>query len=147
MNKKYLFEKQNWWRKSATVVKPQSHSGDFWRRTNTNRHSLRFAHHRIGSNYFLLVRCHFRIRSATTAGQYDCFEHVQNNRRGPANWSLFVLHRWTSCQFLLVCISSLSIPISSLWIRTSPCCLPGAIQYDAIRCATMTYEPTRIDTV
>ena len=29
---------------------------------------------RIGSNYFLLVRCHFRIRSATTAGQYDCFE-------------------------------------------------------------------------
>ena len=53
---------------------------------------------------------------------------------GPVNWSLFVLdaeHCVNSYQLLLVCISSLTIPISSLRILTGPCCLPDTIQYDA----------------
>ena len=82
---------------------------------------------RIGSNYFLLVRCHFRIRSATTAGQYDCFEMFKTFAgvlRMEAYSYYIVSIRVNSYQFVSIPISSLCIPINSLRIRTGPCCFP-----------------------
>ena len=53
-----------------------------------------------------------------------------------------VEHLVNSSQFLLGCLTSLSIPICSLRIRIGLCCLPGAIRYDAtdrIQWYTMPY--------
>ena len=92
----------------SSHVRPQSHSGDVWVRTNTNRHSLRIAHDRIGSDYFLLVRCHFRIGSATSAGQCDCFEMFKTVACVPLigaySYCRPPIHRENSCQFLLYLI-------------------------------------------
>ena len=63
-----------------------------------------------------------RIRSSTTAGQYDCFEMFKTIvlvLRIEVYSYCIAEHRVNSCQFV-------------------------ANQYDAIRCAMMSYEITRI---
>ena len=54
---------------------PPSHCREFGLRTNTNWHSLRIAQHRIDSNYFALVRCHFRISSQANTNVLKCSKH------------------------------------------------------------------------
>ena len=48
-------------------------------------------------------------------------------------------HSMNLCQFLLAGISSLYIPINSLWICTGMCCLAAVIQNAATRGAMMVY--------
>ena len=119
---------------------PPSHYCEFCLRTNTNWHSLRIAHHRINSNYFVFVRCHFRISSQANANVLKCSKH--------SYWPLELKHiriasyciverRNNSCQFLLVRISSLYIRIDSLYIRTGTRRLSVVTQYLVIRCATI----------
>ena len=48
---------------------------EFCLRTNTNWHSLRIAQHRIDSNYFVLVHCHFRITSLANTNVLKCSKH------------------------------------------------------------------------
>ena len=81
---------------------PPSHCREFCLRTNTNWHSLRIAQHHIDSNYFVLVRCHFLISSQAKR----MFWNVQNICIGPANWSLFVLHRIASPNVVSICVST-----------------------------------------
>ena len=119
---------------------PPSHCCKFCLRTNTNWHSLRIAQHRIDSNYFVLVRCHFRISLQANTNVLKCSKH--------SHWpceskpiriaSYCIAERCiNSCQFLLVRISSLYTRIDSLYIRTGIRRLSAATQYVSIRCATV----------
>ena len=54
---------------------PPSYCREFCLRTNTIWHSLRIAQHRTASNYFVLVRCHFRIRSQANTNVLKCSKH------------------------------------------------------------------------
>ena len=57
------------------TLMPPSHCRECCLRTNTNWHSLRIAQHRIDSNYFVLVRCHFRISSQPNTNVLKCSKH------------------------------------------------------------------------
>ena len=103
---------------------------EFCLRTNRNWHSLHIAQHRIDSNYFVLVRCHFRISSKYSYGS------CESKPIRIASYCITERHI-NSCQFLLVRISSLYIRIDSLYIRTGIRRLSAATQYVAIRCATI----------
>ena len=66
---------------------------------NTNRHC-------IGYNYVVLVRCHSRIRSVTTAGQYDVlemFKTIADVLRIEAYSNCIAEHRVSSCWFVSAC--------------------------------------------
>ena len=109
-------------------------------RTNTNWHSLRIAQHRIDSNYFVLVRRHFRISSQANTNVLKCSKHSYwPCESKPIRIASYCIaeRRIKSCQFLLVRISSLYIRIDSLYIRTGICRLSAATQYVAIRCTTI----------
>ena len=119
---------------------PPSHCCEFCLRTNTNWHSLRIAQHRIDSNYFVLVRCLFRISSQANTNVLKCPKHSYwpcESKPIPIASYCIAERRINSCQFLLVLISSLYIRIDSLYIRTGICCLSVATPYVAIRCATI----------
>ena len=117
---------------------PPSHCCEFWLRTNTNCHSLRIAQHRIDSNYFVLVRCHFPISSQANTNVLKCSKHsywpCESNPIRIASHYI-AERRINSCQFLLVRISSSYIRIDSLYSRTGIQRLSAATQYIAIRCA------------
>ena len=105
----------------AGIVMPPSHCRECCLRTNTNWHSLRIAQHRIDSNYFVFVRCHFRISSQANTNVLKCSKHsywpceskpILLRRIASPNvvsirvssyW--FVSHRWTfvsiRCTFAL----------------------------------------------
>ena len=91
-------------------VMPPSHCREFCLRFNTNWNSLRIAQHRIDSNCFVLVRCHFRISSQANTNVLKCL----NNRIGNANRSLFVLCRIASP-------NAVSIRVSSYWFVSHRC--------------------------
>ena len=119
---------------------PPSHYCEFCLWTNTNWHSLRIAQHRIDSNYFVLVRCHFRISSQANTNVLKCSKHSywpceSKPIRIASYW--IAERRINSCQFLLVRISSLYIRSDSLYIRTGIRRLSAATQHVAIRCATI----------
>ena len=121
-------------------VKTPFHCCKLCLRTNTNWHSLRIAQHRIDSNYFVLVRCHFRIRSQTNTKVLKCLKQsywsCESNPIRIA--SHYIPERGiNSCQSLLVRITSLCICIDSLHIRTGVRRLSAATQYVAIRCTTI----------
>ena len=120
---------------------PPSHCCEFCLRTNTNCHSLRIAQNRIDSNYFVLVRCHFRISSQANTNVLKCSKHSYwpCEKSKPIRIASYCItqRRINSCQFLLVRISSLYIRIDSLYIRTGIRRLSAATQYVAIRCATI----------
>ena len=118
---------------SRLLVMPPSHCRGCCLRTNTNWHSLRFAQHRIDSNYFVLVRCHFRISSQANTNVLKCSKHSY----WPCESILFVLHRRTSYQFVSVPIGSYLIVVHSYrfvvhshWDSPPVCC-------DSVRCNTM----------
>ena len=117
---------------------PPSHCREFCLRTNTNWHSLRIAHHRIDSNYFVLIRCHFRISSQANTNVLKCSKH--------SYWQC------ESKPILLCRIASpnVSIRVSSYWFVSHRCtfvsirctfalgfaaCLPrlSTLQFDAQR--------------
>ena len=81
---------------------PPSHCRKFCLQTKRNWHSLRIAQHRIDSNYFMLVHCHFHISSQANMNVWN----VQNIRIGPANQRLFVLRRIASPNIVSICVSS-----------------------------------------
>ena len=115
------------------LVMPPSHCRECCLRTNTNWHSLRIAQHRIDSNYFVLVRCHFRISSQPNTNVLKCSKHSY----WPCESILVVLHRRTSYQFVSVPISSYLIVVHSYrfvvyshWDSPPVCC-------DSLRCNTM----------
>ena len=119
---------------------PPSHCREFCLRPNTNWHSLRIAQHRIDSNYFVLVRCHFRISSQANTNVLKCSKHSYwPCESKPIRIASYCIaeRRINSCQFLLVRISSLYIRIDSLYIRTGIRRLSAATHYVAIRCATI----------
>ena len=121
-------------------VMPPPHCCEFCLRTNANWHSLRIAQHRIDSNYFLLVRYHFRISSQANTNVLKCSKHSYwPCESKPIRIASYCIteRRINSCQFLLVRISSLYIRIYSLYIRTEIRRLYVATQYVAIRCATI----------
>ena len=117
---------------------PPSHCCEFCLRTNTNWHSLRIAQHRIDSNYFVLVRCHFRISSQANTNVLKCSKHLywpcESKPIHIASYCIAERHI-NSCQFLLVHVSSLYTRIDSLYIHTGIRCLSAATQDIAIRCA------------
>ena len=98
---------------------PPSHCCEFCLRTNTNWHSLHIAQHRIDSNYFILVRCHFCISSQANANVLKCWKHsywpCESNPIHIASYCI-AERRINSCQFLLVRISSLFIHVASYCI-------------------------------
>ena len=101
-------------------IMPPSHCREFWQRTNTNWHSLRIAQHRIDSNYFVLVRCHFRISSQANTNVLKCSKHSYwPCKSKPIRIAPYCIakRRVNSCRFLLVRIS-LYIRIDLLYIRT-----------------------------
>ena len=116
---------------------PPSHCREFCLRTNTSWHSLRIAQHRIDSNYFVLVRCHFRISSQANTNVLKCSKYSYwPCEPKPIRIASYYIaeRRINSCQFLLVRIISLYIRIDSLYIRTGIRRLSAATQYVAIRC-------------
>ena len=147
---KYLYIKNpmcvwSWIKEFHPLVMPPSHCREFCLRTNTNWHSLRIAQHRIDSNYFVLVRCHFRISSQANTNVLKCSKHsywpCESKPIRIAPYCI-VERRINSCQFLLVRISSLYIRIDSLYIRTGIRRLSAATQYVAIRCAKIVLNRT-----
>ena len=128
------------WFKWCLGVMPPSHCRKFCLRTNTNWHSLRIAQYRIDSNYFVLVRCHFRISSQANTTVLKCskhsYWHCESKPIRIASYSI-AERRINSCQFLLVRISLLYIRIDSLYICTGIRRLSAATQHVAIRCATI----------
>ena len=115
-----------------------SHSCEFCLRNNTNWHSLRIAQHRIDSNYFVLIRCHFLMSLQVNTNVLKCSSHSYwPCESKPIRIASYCIaeRRINSCQFLLVRISSLYIRIDSLFIRTGICRLSDAtqftLQYDA----------------
>ena len=119
---------------------PLSHCREFCLRTNTNWHSLRIAQHRIDSNYFVIVRCHFRISLQANTNVLKCSKHLYRPCESkPICIASYCIaeRRINSCQFLLVRISSLYIRIDSLYIRTGTRRLSAATQYVAIWWATI----------
>ena len=111
---------------------PPSHCREFCLRTNKNWHSLHIAQHRIDSNYFVLVRCHFRISPQANTNVLKCSKHsywpCESKPIRIASYCI-AKRRINSCQFLLVRISSLYICIDSLYIRTGIRRLSAATQY------------------
>ena len=129
------------WTNVGMFLMPLSHCYKFCLRTNMNWHSLCIAQHRIDSNYFVLVRCHFRICSQANTNVLKCSKHSYwPCESTPIHIASHCIaeRRINSCQFLLVRISSLYIHINFLYIRTGIRCLFAATQYVAIRCATIT---------
>ena len=118
------------------LVMPPSHCRECCLRTNTNWHSLRIAQHRIDSNYFVLVRCHFRISSQANTNVLKCSKHSY----WPCESILLVLRRIASPNVVSIRVSSywfVSHGIDSLYIRTGIRRMFAATQYAAIRCATI----------
>ena len=112
---------------------PPSRCHECCLRTNTNRHSLRIAQHRIDSNYFVLVRCHFRISSQANANVLKCSKHSY----WPCESILFVLRRIASPNVV-------SIRVSSDWFVSHRCTFVSirctfALGFAAclVRCNTM----------
>ena len=89
---------------------PPSHCREFCLRTNTNWHSLRIAQHRIDSNYFVLVRCHFRISSQANTNVLKCSKHSY----WPCESKPILLRRITSPNVV-------SIRVSSYWFVAHRC--------------------------
>ena len=89
---------------------PPPHCRECCLRTNTNWHSLRIAQHRIDSNYFVLVRCHFRISSQANTNVLKCSKHSY----WPCESILFVLRRIASPNVV-------SIRVSSYWFVSHRC--------------------------
>ena len=119
---------------------PPSHCREFCLQTNKNWHSLCIAQHRIDSNYYVLVRCHFHTSSQANPNVLKCSKHSYwPCESKPIHIASYCIAepRINSCQFLLVCISSLYICIDSLYIRTGICRMSAATKYVAIRCATI----------
>ena len=118
---------------------PPSHRRECCLRTNTNWHSLRIAQHRIDSNYFVLVRCNFRISSQPNTNVLKCSKHSY----WPCESILFVLRRIASPNVV-------SIRASSCWFvshrRTfvSIRC-PFALVFAAclLRLSTLQYDAQR----
>ena len=117
---------------------PPSHCCELCLRTNTKWHSLRIAQHRIDSNYYELVRWHFRISSQANTNVLKCSKHsywpCESKSVRIASYCI-AERRISSCQFILVRISSLYIRIDSLYILTGVRILCATTQYVAIRCA------------
>ena len=122
-----------------TKLMPPSHCREFCLRTNTNWHSLRITQHRIDSNYFVLVRCHFRISSQANTNVLKCSKHSY----WPCESKPILLRRIASPNVV-------SIRVSSYWFVSHRCtfvsirctfalgfaaCLLrlSALQYDAQR--------------
>ena len=121
-------------------ILPPSHCCEFCLRTNTNWHSLRIAQHRIDSNYFVLVCCHFRISSRANTNVLKCSKHSYwPCESKPIRIASYCIaeRRINSWQFLLVRNSSLYIRVDSSYIRTEIRRLCAATQYVAIRCVTI----------
>ena len=118
---------------------PPSHCRECCLRTNTNRHSLRIAQHRIDSNYFVLVRSDFRISSQANTNVLKCSKHSYR----PCESILFVLRRIASLNVVSVRVSSywfISHRCTFVSIRCTfalafaACLVPlSALQYDAQR--------------
>ena len=108
---------------------------------SANQYELAFiAQHRIDSNDFVLVRCHFRLSSQANANVLKCSKHSYwPCESKPIRIASFCIveRRINSCQFLLVRIWLLYIRIDSLYIRTRIRRLSAATQYVVIRCATI----------
>ena len=111
-----------------SLIMPPSHCCEFYLRANTNWHSLRIAQHRIDSNYFVLVRCHFRISSQANTNVLKCSKH--------SYWPCESKPIRTSYQFVSVPIGSYLIVVHSYrfvhshWDSPPLCC-------DSVRCNTM----------
>ena len=95
----------HWWPVNSLhkwPVMPPSHCREFGLQTNTNWHSLLIAQHRIDSNYFVLVRCHFCISSQanTNRSLFYCvvLHRLTYQFDSVSYW--FVSHR---CAFLSIC--------------------------------------------
>ena len=113
------------------------------RMLSANQYELAFVVHRTAPYWFELLRISSLPLSYWFAGQDECLEMFKT----------FVLalrieaysiasdciaeRRISSCQFLLVRISSFYIRIDSLYIRTGIRRLSAATQYVAIWCATI----------
>ena len=122
------------------LVMPPSHCYEFCLPINTKWYFLRFAQHRINSNYFVLVCCQFRISSQANMNVLKCSKHsywpCELKPIRIASYC-FAERRINSCQFLLVHISSLYIRIDSMYIRIGIHRLSAATQYVAIRCTSI----------
>ena len=95
---------------SLQSIMPPSHCRECCLRTNTNWHSLRIAQYRIDSNYFLLVRCHFRVSSQANTNVLKCSKHSY----WPCESILSVLRRIASPNVV-------SIRVSSYWFVSHRC--------------------------
>ena len=118
---------------------PPSHCRECCLRTNTNWHSLRIAQHRIDSNDFVLVRCHFRGSSQADTNVLKCSKHSY----WPCESILFVLRRIASPSVLSIRVSSYRfvshrctfVSIRCTFALGFAACLLrlGTLQYDAQR--------------
>ena len=112
---------------------PPSHCRECCLRTNTKWHSLRIEQHRIDSNYFALVRCHFRISSQANTNVLKCSKHSY----WPCESILFVLHRRTSYQFVSVPIGSYLIVVHSYRFVVHSHWDSPPVYCDSVRCNTI----------
>ena len=124
-------------------VMPPSHCREFCLRTNTNWHSLRISQHRIDSNYFVLVRCHFRISSQANTNVLKCSKHSY----WPCESNHILLRRIASPNVV-------SIRVSSYWFVSHRCTFVSirctfALGFAAclLRLSTLQYDAQRSPTV
>ena len=95
---------------NSQPIMPPSHYREFCLRTNTNWYLLRIAQHRIDSNYFVLVRCHFRISSQANTNVLKCSKHSY----WPCESKPILLQRIASPNVV-------SIRVSSYWFVSHRC--------------------------
>ena len=113
-----------------TYLMPPSHCCELCLRTNTNWHSLCIIQHRIDSNCFVLVHCHFLISSQANT-------NVLNIRRIEAYWYCVILNRQTSYQFVSVPIGSYLIVVHSYRFVVQSHWDSPSVACDSVRCNTM----------
>ena len=123
--------------KGSCSVMPPSHCREFCLRTNT----LRIAQHRIDSNYFVLVRCHFRISSQANTNVLKCSKHSY----WPCESKPILLRRIASPNVV-------SIRVSSYWFVSHRCAFVSirctfALGFAAclLRLSTLQYDAQRSD--
>ena len=115
---------------------PPSHCREFCLRTNMNWHALRIAQHCIDSNYFVFVRCHFRISLQANMNvlksskhSYWPFESKPILLRQIASPNVVSIVSVPIGSYLIV-VHAYRFIVHSHWNSPPVCC-------DSVRCNTM----------
>ena len=135
----YNLESVFHWDRFLACIMPPSHCRECCLRTNTNWHSLRIAQYRIDSNYFVLVRCHFRISSQPNTNVLKCSKHSY----WPCESILFVLRRIASPNVVSIRVGSYCFVSHRCTFVSIRCTFALGFAACLLRLSTLQYDAQR----